>query len=240
VIVTTSWDDGDILDEYIADLLDRYGISGTFYLARTFRRNRLSDDRIRHLALRHEIGAHTLTHPDLTQLSRAPKKNEIEGSKKWLEDVTGEPVAMFCYPFGRFDAEAKEIVARAGYEGARTTRQFALASSADRYAIATTLHVHPMPLRRSNARDFGAYLFKSSVQRGPWHAGIGITVSMLRGWSHCAELLFRLSMLEPDAVFHLWGHSWEIEASNMWGQLEAFLRFLGGFNCQSQTNAKCR
>ena len=42
--------------------------------------------------MRHEIGAHTLTHPDLTRLSRAAKKDEIEGGKKWLEDVIGDPV----------------------------------------------------------------------------------------------------------------------------------------------------
>ena len=63
---------------------------------------------------------------------------------------------------------------------------------------------------------------------------------MLRGWSHYAELLFQMSVLETDAVFHIWGHSWEIEASRMWGQLEAFLKFIGGFNCQFQTNGNCR
>jgi peptidoglycan-N-acetylglucosamine deacetylase len=157
-----------------------------------------------------------------------------------LEDVTGEPIAIFCYPFGRFDPETKELVTQAGYKGARTTRQFALAVPADRCAIATTVHALPVPLRRSNARDFGACLFKSSVERGPWHAGTGITVSMLRGWLRYAELLFQLSVLEADAVFHLWGHSWEIEASNMWCRIEAFLKFISSFRCLSETNGNCR
>jgi peptidoglycan/xylan/chitin deacetylase (PgdA/CDA1 family) len=240
MIVTTSWDDGDVLDGHVADLLDRHGVSGTFYLTRSYRPNRIPDGRIRELAMRHEIGAHTLTHPDLTRLSRAGKKNEIEGGKKWLEDVIGRPVAMFCYPFGRFDAEAKELVAQAGFKGARTTQQFVIAPPTDRFAIATTLHVYPVLLRRDNARDFGAYLVKSYAGPSPWHACFGIAVSMLRGWSHCAELLFQRSTLNTGAVFHLWGHSWEIQASGMWGQLDGFLKLISGYNYRPGTNGNSR
>jgi peptidoglycan/xylan/chitin deacetylase (PgdA/CDA1 family) len=238
MIITTSWDDGDILDERVADLLDRYGIRGTFYLARTCRPNRLPEKRIRALATRHEIGGHTLSHPDLTQLSRMAKENEIESGKKWLEDVIGESVDMFCYPFGRFDAETKASVARAGFKGARTTRQFVLAPQTDRFAVATTLHAHPMVLRRDNARDFGAYVFNSSVGRNRWRGSLGVAASMLRGWPRFAETLFRMSGLEPDAVFHLWGHSWEIEASNMWEQLNTFLKSISSSDCRFETNGE--
>jgi hypothetical protein len=141
---------------------------------------------------------------------------------------------MFCYPFGRFDAEAKELVAQAGFKGARTTQQFVIAPPTDRFAIATTLHVYRVLLRRDNARDFGAYLFKSYAGPSPWHACFDITVSMLRGWSHCAELLFQRSAPDAGAVFHLWGHSWEIQSSGMWGQLDGFLKLIGGFNALSR------
>jgi peptidoglycan/xylan/chitin deacetylase (PgdA/CDA1 family) len=236
MIITTSWDDGDILDERVADLLDRHGIRGTFYLARTCRPNRLPEKRIRALATRHEIGGHTLSHPDLTLLSRMAKENEIESGKKWLEDVTGETVAMFCYPFGRFDTETKASVAKAGFKGARTTRQFVLAPPTDRFAVATTLHAHPMVLRRDNARDFAAYVFNSSAGRNRWRGSSGVAASMRRGWPGFAETLFRRSARDPDAVFHLWGHSWEIEASNMWEQLNTFLKFISSFNCRFETN----
>jgi peptidoglycan/xylan/chitin deacetylase (PgdA/CDA1 family) len=236
MIITTSWDDGDILDERVADLLDRHAIRGTFYLARTFRPNRLPEERIRALATRHEIGAHTLSHPDLTLLSRRATETEIESGKKWLEDVTGERVAMFCYPFGRFNKETKASVAKAGFKGARTTRQFVVAPQTDRFAVATTLHAHPMVLRRDNARDFGAYVFNSSAGRNRWRGSLGIAASMLRGWPRFAETLFRRSALDPDAVFHLWGHSWEIEASNMWEQLNTFLKLISSFDCRFETN----
>jgi hypothetical protein len=45
-----------------------------------------------------------------------------------------------------------------------------------------------------------------------------------------------MSALDPDAVFHLWGHSWEIEASNMWEQLNTFLKLISSFDCRFETN----
>jgi peptidoglycan/xylan/chitin deacetylase (PgdA/CDA1 family) len=236
MIITTSWDDGDILDERVADLLDRHGIRGTFYVTRRFRPHRLPDERIRALATRHEIGGHTLSHPDLTRLSRAAKENEIASGKKWLEDVTGKTVAMFCYPFGRFDTETKASVAKAGFKGARTTRQFVLARQPDRFALATTLHAHPMVLRCDNARDFGAYILSSTGGANRWRGSLGVVTSMLRGWPRFAEALFRRAARDPDAVFHLWGHSWEIEASNMWGQLDSFLRCVSSVDARFETN----
>jgi len=236
MIVTTSWDDGDILDERVADLLDRHGIRGTFYLARSCRSNRLSEGSIRALAKRHEIGAHTLSHPDLTLLSRAAKANEIEGGKKWLEDVIGETVAMFCYPFGRFDAETKALVAEAGFKGARTARQFVVAPPIDRFELSTTLQVHPSLLRRDTARDLGAYVFKSPDDHARWRPSLGAAVAILRGWPHLAEMLFQLSVRDRKHIFHLWGHSWEIEAMHMWEPLDSFLGFISSFDCRFETN----
>jgi len=57
------------------------------------------------------IGAHTLTHPDLTALSDARCEWEISASKAFLEDAMGEPVTSFAYPFGRFDRRTRRIVA---------------------------------------------------------------------------------------------------------------------------------
>jgi peptidoglycan-N-acetylglucosamine deacetylase len=236
MIVTTSWDDGDVLDERVADLLDKHGIRGTFYLARSFRPNRLPEKNIRALAKRHEIGAHTLSHPDLTVLSRAAKRNEIEGSKKWLEDITGETVAMFCYPFGRFDADVKTLVAEAGFKGARTARQFVVVPPTDRFELSTTLQVHPALVRRDTAWDLGACLFRSPSGHGHWRPSLGVAAAILRDWPRFAEILFRLSIREVGHIFHLWGHSWEIEATNMWRHLDSFLTFVSSFECCFEIN----
>ncbi len=69
------------------------------------------------------IGSHTKNHTVLVTIKDDPArlKDEIEGSKKVLEDLLGGPVNYFCYPLGTKD---KSIVARvrdAGYLAAFTT-----------------------------------------------------------------------------------------------------------------------
>jgi hypothetical protein len=233
MVITTSWDDGDILDERTADMLDRYGLGGTFYITQTHRPQRLSEASIRRLAARHEIGAHTLSHPNLTRLDRATKTREIAGCKSWLEDVTGRPVTMFCYPLGRFDADTKQAVAEAGFHGARETGQFSLGPQQDRYAMRTTLQVHPALLRHSTVGDFARYLM-SPGSRGALQFG----GSMFRGWSCLANLLLLSAARDPSHVFHLWGHSWEIEEYDMWQECAAFLRLIEELGCEARTNSE--
>ena len=78
--ITTSWDDGHPLDLRIAELLNEFGLTGTFYIARDYLPERLSDAQVAALSKRHEIGAHTLTHPMLDRIPAAAAYQEISGS----------------------------------------------------------------------------------------------------------------------------------------------------------------
>ena len=40
--------------------------------------------------------------------------------------------------------------------------------------------------------------------------------------------------LERGGVFHLWGHSWELEQTGQWQRLEEVLRFLGQFTSRAR------
>ncbi|MDL5366764.1 polysaccharide deacetylase family protein [Xanthomonas sp. NCPPB 2654] len=70
-----------------------------------------------------EIGAHTRSHPRLTACSDAALREEIGGCKRELEDLLGEPVAQFCYPYGDVDARVAAAVREAGYVAATSTRR---------------------------------------------------------------------------------------------------------------------
>jgi len=57
------------------------------------------------------VGAHTLTHADLTKAPENRIEVEICQSKAIIENALGTPVASFAYPYGRFD-QASLAIAR--------------------------------------------------------------------------------------------------------------------------------
>jgi peptidoglycan/xylan/chitin deacetylase (PgdA/CDA1 family)/glycosyltransferase involved in cell wall biosynthesis len=64
------------------------------------------------------FGAHTRTHPMLTAVSPDRARAEIAGSRAELEQEIGQPILLFSYPHGEYDATTRAIVENAGYSGA--------------------------------------------------------------------------------------------------------------------------
>lgn len=68
-----------------------------------------------------DIGAHTVTHPALSLLDEANQRSEIEGSRAACEELIGEPIHTFAYPFGDFDDATAACVRDSGFACACTT-----------------------------------------------------------------------------------------------------------------------
>jgi peptidoglycan/xylan/chitin deacetylase (PgdA/CDA1 family) len=68
-----------------------------------------------------EIGAHTVTHPSLPELTGAVQRSEVQKSKATLEGILGRPVTSFAYPYGASSEKSREIVREAGFRCACTT-----------------------------------------------------------------------------------------------------------------------
>ncbi|MFI1563011.1 polysaccharide deacetylase family protein [Streptomyces sp. NPDC020490] len=62
-----------------------------------------------------EIGSHGLTHVDLTRADDATLAAEVRDSRSLLAELTGTPIAGFCYPYGTVDRRAVAAVRDAGY-----------------------------------------------------------------------------------------------------------------------------
>ena len=58
-----------------------------------------------------EIGAHTHTHPNLTELVQSEIEREVLTSKRTIEEKTGNPCHLFAYPFGKVEERIKRLVA---------------------------------------------------------------------------------------------------------------------------------
>jgi glycosyltransferase involved in cell wall biosynthesis len=228
IAVTTSWDDGHKLDTRLAKLLKNYGIKGTFYICpqdREFKHaDLLSPQGILSISEDFEIGGHTITHPHLTKITGSQADDEIAQSKTYLEGLLQKEVTAFCYPYGDYNEEVKGLVKKHGYKLARTTKRYAFDVSQDVFALPTTFHT---------------YAHYSDLHKILYFAGFSLkNVEKYWDWEKLAMALFDRTCL-TGGVFHLWGHSWEIEKYNGWQKLENVLSYIAGKdNVVHQTNTE--
>jgi len=196
--IETSWDDGTKYDLKVAKLLEKYNLTGTFYIPTNCE---LTPNQIKKLSEKHEIGGHTISHPeDMKLLSDEQQWNEISVNKKWLENIIGKKITKFCYPGGKFNDKTVELVKKAGFTSARTTNIFNTKEPEDLFRIKTTIHAYP---------------FRQEYKH--------------RSWVWHAKNYF-VEAREKNGYFHLWGHSWEIEKWEQWKQLEEILKYISNEN----------
>jgi peptidoglycan-N-acetylglucosamine deacetylase len=216
MIVTTSWDDGHFLDLKMANLLKKNAIKGTFYVSprnREFpKSDLLSDGQVKLLSRNFEIGAHTMTHPLLHKISIAEGAQEVRDSKKYLERVIGKSVESFCYPGGRYQKKHKQMIKQEGFKLARTVKRFHF-DIPDRYEAPTSLHAYDHWLDFWNILRFVNF---NPVRFWQYY----------RHWDKLAMAMFD-KVKSQGGIFHLWGHSWEIEKNNDWERLKNVFKYIG-------------
>jgi peptidoglycan/xylan/chitin deacetylase (PgdA/CDA1 family) len=119
--VSLTFDDGAADQVAGQQLLQQYGMVGTFYINSSFLglpgyMTRAQVDDI--AAHGHEIGGHTVTHQPLTSLSADEQNRQICQDRDTLLSW-GYQVTSFAYPFAEFDATTKTIAQHCGYNSAR-------------------------------------------------------------------------------------------------------------------------
>lgn len=219
--VTTSWDDGCLLDLKMMRLLDKYGLNGTFYVPiKNPDRSVFSKTDLLSMATHFEIGSHTYSHRPLPGLSSAKMKDEVNRGKDTLEQILGREVSCFCYPLGRFNQKAVQCLKECDIRAARTTQAFHICGIHSRFVWGTTLQAFPHTpsvhlrhgLKERNWRGLCNYLFHMPIAAG---------------WKELAVKLFDLALIR-GGVWHLWGHSWEIEEFGLWDNLEYVFQHISG------------
>ena len=95
-----SW--GNDNTQSILDTLDRYDVKTTFFLVGIWVRA-YPDDVKKIAQAGHDIGNHSNTHPDLTQLSTAGIQYEMETCSADIEALTGQRPTLFRNPYGAYD-----------------------------------------------------------------------------------------------------------------------------------------
>lgn len=112
--VTFSFDDGVTQDIRLVEILDKYGLKGTFNLNSGYLgvkgelerngvrvgHNKVNASKVKEIYAGHEIAVHTLTHPNLTLQDEETIVRQVEEDRKALSALCGYDVVGMAYPCG--------------------------------------------------------------------------------------------------------------------------------------------
>lgn len=99
----------------ILDILDEYKVKTTFFLV-DFWAEKFPEDVKEIHARGHELGNHSSTHPNMTELSSEQIKKELNTAGSRIEKLTGTAPTLFRPPFGAYDNHVIEACRDSGYQ----------------------------------------------------------------------------------------------------------------------------
>lgn len=102
-------------------VLDELGVSDSG-MAALAERHAIEAADVKRLADVIDFQSHSVTHPILPMCTSADAEWEIQQSRIQVENLTGRPCEHFSFPNGDYSQREIEMVKRAGYRSARTTR----------------------------------------------------------------------------------------------------------------------
>lgn len=219
LIITTSWDDGHALDLRLAELLDKYGIKGTFYVPiNNAEHTVMLPSELDVIAGKFEIGGHTVNHIYLNTLGEDDARYEVAECKTMLQDRLGRTVDAFCYPGGKYSQRDIRLVSKAGFLFGRTTRLLHTSTSIQPQLMDTSMQAYHHSSVTLTKHCLKAGFVLPIVQQLFFYKGN-------KNFPLLAEVLMN-KIQSNGGVFHLWGHSWEIEEFGLWNDLELLLKAL--------------
>lgn len=112
--ITFSYDDGVTQDIRLIELLNKYGLKSTFNInsgllaqkgilecyGQKISHYKVHPEDVKYIYEGHEIAAHTLTHPNLTQCENDEIIAQVENDRQALSELAGYEVVGMAYPCG--------------------------------------------------------------------------------------------------------------------------------------------
>ena len=209
--LTFSFDDGVTQDIRLLEIMNKYGLKGTFNLnsgllglSRTLERNgttvdhiKLQPSQVKALYAGHEVAVHTLTHPTLTPLEEEAIVYQVEEDRKALEALVGYPIVGMAYPNGPNDDRVAGIIGQ---------------NTPIRYSRTVTSTYDFTP-QKKNLLRYNPTVYYIEPQLD--------------------ELVdrFLVDNTDEDKLLYIWGHSYEMDAGYItWEHFEQLCQKLSGHN----------
>ncbi len=198
--LTFSYDDGNRVDERLANLFSEYGLKGTFNLnARSIscgNAGKIQAEELKPLFLDHghEVACHGFEHPFEEKLPLQAVIEDIRLDRLALEAATGAPVRGFAYPFGTFSNDVKMILRAMGIAYARTV---------------------------NNCRGGTTYMPGDFLEWDPTCHHNGDILDR-------AEPFLNTPAWYGTHMLYIWGHAFEFENGGNWHIIEEFCKKISG------------
>ncbi len=205
--LTFSYDDGVETDIRFMEILDKYGMKGTFNInsgcfapegtvypkGKVSRRMSKSECFKLYNNTAHEVAIHAYSHPFLEQLPPALATKEIVDDRKNLEEMFSKIIRGGAYPFGTHSDMVVDILKNSGIVYCRTTK------TTHSFALPTDwLRLNPTCHHNDERLNELADKFLEPAQ------------------------LNRASKL-----FYVWGHTYEFDGLDNWYVIEDFCEKMG-------------
>ncbi len=207
--ITFSFDDGVIQDIRMIELMNKYGLKGTFNLNSMLLFNkRLTNVRGKKICVYnvdrgdvksvyegHEVAVHTLTHPNLTECGTDEIIRQVEQDRLNLSELVGYEVVGMAYPCGGVnndDRVAQIIKDNTGVKYSRTI---------------TTTQTFDLPENLYRFNPTAYYTQFDELYR-------------------LGERFLEMKPEKPQ-VFYIWGHTYDMDIENdYWVKVEEFFKFI--------------
>lgn len=191
-----TYDDGVTQDVRFVELLNRYGLKGTFNLNSQLMEEqfewvhecgmvikRLSPEEARNTYGNHEIASHTLTHPYMRGKTDAQLMWELGEDKRRLEQLFRREVAGFAVPFHYYSQKIAAVAKQCGFVYSRCSEE---------------------------SRGYSPY-------QNPfcWKSGIFHLSPELDGY---VDGFFETG--QELALCQIIGHSYDLDVAGLWGKME--------------------
>lgn len=191
--LTFSYDDGQMFDKRLAELLRSHGMKGTFHLnsgklgIKNGKDHYVSAEELQEVYAGHEIACHGVEHRNLPTITSQQIVIELEEDRKALEKLTGGLVQGMSYAFGNYNEEIKKIASSLGIKYSRTVK------------------------------DTGGFFPPDDFME--WHPTCHHNKNLLE----LADRFLDVAGFYELPVMYVWGHSFEFGWSDDWSVIEEFV-----------------
>ncbi len=192
--VTLSYDDGRDYDRRLIEIMNKYGVKGSFHLnsSRIDVEGFVTREELTTLYKGHEVSLHGVEHLFLARIPDQMLIEEIRNDRKFFEKEVGYVVNGLSYAMGSYDKEVIRRLDQLGILYARTTKSHGNFSLPENF-------LEWNPTMHHNSAPDGKTLEEKAKE-----------FTKLESWRHKMPL------------FYLWGHSYEFDRDDNWEAIEEF------------------